>query len=483
MSTRLALLFSFLDRYSGLVLAVASSMIIARLLTPADIGVFSVASALLLMANAVRDMGAGQYLVQTKQLGDEQIKAVWTLQTGMGLALGLLVAALAVPAAHFYSEPRMTPVMLVMAVSFVVNPVGAITYAMLMRHMRFQHVAIMRFSASLVGAVVAVATAYQGHGPLSLALGALASTVTNAVASQFFRARETPWGFSVARLPEVLSFGGRIAGTQVVNSVLMATPDFVLGKLQSVHAAGMYSRSNGLVSMFNRLVTDAVFNVAVALFSEQNRSGKPVKAGMLRALSYVTVLNWVFAVNLICLAHPVTVALYGHQWDESVALTRLLAVAGALVAPVPICIAITTALGRADQIFRISLLLGVLTAMATLAGASLGLLPMGLAICAASGVACVVWLWLTSSLVGCGLKPMLHTLARSALVAGLCATLPAVLVLTLGAQPASPWIVLLIATFGGLALLLVALVLTRHPLAHEILPLLHRAQRRALPWR
>jgi O-antigen/teichoic acid export membrane protein len=476
MSTRRALFFSFLDRYSGLVLSVASSMVVARLLTPDDFGVFAVASALLMLASAVRDMGAGQYLVQAPQLDEARIRAVWTLQFGMGLALALIVAALAVPAAWFYREDRMTPVLLVMACSFAVNPFGAITYSMLMRQMRFQHLALMRFSANLVGAATTVGLAYRGWGPTSLAVGAFAGTAANAVAAQAFRDRGMPWGLGLAKLPEVLRFGGRIAGTQVVNSVLLATPDFALGRLQSILAAGLYSRSNGLVGMFNRLVTDAVFNVAVALFSEQNRAGRPVADGMLKAVSYLTVLHWVFAAHVILLAAPLTMVLYGPQWGDTVALTRLLALAGAFTAPVPICIAVATALGRADRVFATSLAIGGLTATAALAGASLSLTAMVLGLVAAALVSGLSWLALACRLAACPWPHLLRVLAQSALAAGLCALVPVGTVLAVGLRPASPWLVLIGDALGGGLILILALAATAHPLSAEITPLLQRVR-------
>lgn len=474
MSTRRALLFSFVDRYSGMFLSIVSSMVLARMLTPADIGVFSVASALLILASAVRDMGAGQYLVQAKQLDNDQIRAVWTIQVAVGLLLAVVVAGLAIPAAAFYREPRMTPVLLVMAGTFLINPVGAITYAMLMRQMRFQQVAVMRFCANLAGFIVSLYLAFRDWGPMSLAVGALASTATNALVAQLYRDRSMPWGFSLGGVSQALGFGGRIAGTQVVNNLLLATPDFALGKLQSVHAAGLYSRSVGLVAMFDRLVTVAVYNVAVAMFSEQSRAGKSLAEGMLRPLSYITVLHWAFAVNVMFLADPLTLALYGSQWGESVELTRILALAGALTAPVPICVAVTTALGRADRVFKISLGVGLITAAATLVGASISLRAMAVGVSGASLISGVTWLILTCKLTGCSVSDVARVLARSALVAGICALVPLGFVLSFGLQPASPWAILIAATVCGIVTLLVVLLKSRHPLANELQPLLQK---------
>ncbi|TAM43293.1 MAG: hypothetical protein EPN61_08505 [Burkholderiaceae bacterium] len=88
MSTRKSLVFSFLDRYASLAISIVSSMVIARLLTPTEIGVFSVTMVRLMFVSTVRDLGAGQYLIQEKELTTERIRAVWAVQLGRATGLG-----------------------------------------------------------------------------------------------------------------------------------------------------------------------------------------------------------------------------------------------------------------------------------------------------------------------------------------------------------------------------------------------------------
>ena len=163
MSTRRSLFFSFLDRYASLAISVLSSMVIARLLTPAELGVFSVTMVLLMFVSVVRDMGSGQYLVQEKELTTERIRAVWALQLGLGVALACLVLLASYPIALFYNEPRMRNIMLVVALNYAVNPFGSLTYAWLMREMRFESVALMRFSSGLSGALVSTWLAWKNY--------------------------------------------------------------------------------------------------------------------------------------------------------------------------------------------------------------------------------------------------------------------------------------------------------------------------------
>lgn len=474
MSTRKALIFSFVDRYSSLLMAIASSMAIARLLRPDELGIFSVAMALLLLASTVRDMGAGQYIVQAIELTPERIKAVWTIQIGIGAILALLVMALAVPAAAFYREPKILPILLVTGISYLLNPFGSITYAMLMREMAFGKIAIIRFSASLSGALVSVGLAATNHGPISLAWGSLAGTTANALVAQIFRPAGMPWGFALRGVPEVLGFGSRIAGTSIISSIVNSTPDFVLGKLQGMQAAGLFSRSNGLVAMFSRLITDAISGVAIGLFARQRRENLDVRPGFLRAMSYITVLSWTFSAGLALFSHPLTRVLYGTQWDGSVSLTRWLALAGGLVAPVHMCVVLLTALGRADLLMKATFASGTVTVLATVAGALLGFDTIGKFLALSSLCAAYFWLRTAKLAIDVNWTMLFSTFRGSAITASITMVGPVIVALLMGLEQTNPLLILLAGAFSGLACAIIAVFVTNHPIQAELRPMLNR---------
>ena len=65
-SVRRALALSLVERYLTLAIALGSNMVLARLLTPDQIGVYSVSLAVIGLAQALRDFGVGSYLIQEK---------------------------------------------------------------------------------------------------------------------------------------------------------------------------------------------------------------------------------------------------------------------------------------------------------------------------------------------------------------------------------------------------------------------------------
>ena len=471
MSTRRSLLFSFLDRYASLAVTMVSSMVIARLLTPADIGVFSVTVVLLSFVHTVRDMGAGQYLVQEKNLTTERIRAVWAVQLGIGLGLACLVLLASYPVALFYDEPRMRHVMLVVAFNYAINPFGSLTYAWLIREMRFESIAIMRFSSVLIGALVAIWLASQDFGPISLAWGSLATTVVNALVAVYFRPKFFPWLPGIREIRRVLSFGSKLTASTLVADFANSAPELLVGKLQSLAAAGLYSRAFGLVQMFYRLFVDAVSAVCLPWFASQSREHGSFVEPFLKATAYITALGWSFCIGVVCLAQPLVRLLYGSQWDQSVDLARLLAVAMALNVPVALCSTALMSSGAVSVIAQVTVVTSLLAIVFAALGATQGLLGLGVAVIVSAAVASVIWLRATARHIGLPMQRMLCTLRQSGLVASTAAIGPALALWLYGPYPASVVMPLVLGGVGGLTGFVAGVMLFNHPLKRELAPL------------
>lgn len=471
MSTRNSLFFSFLDRYASLVITVISSMVIARLLTPAEIGVFSVTVVLLTFVSTIRDMGAGQYLVQEKDLTTERIRSVWAVQLGLGLGLACLVLLASYPVALFYDEPRMLNVMLVVALNYAINPFGSLTYAWLIREMRFDSIAVMRFSSVLSGATVSIWLAWQGFGPISLAWGSLAATVANALVAVYFRPKSFPWLPGLGEIRRVLSFGSKLTASTLVSDMATSAPELLLGKLQSLTAVGLYSRAYGLVMMFYRLFVDAVAAVCMPWFARRAREQGSFVEPFLTATAYVTALGWSFCLAVIFLAHPIIRVLYGDQWGQSVDLARLLAIAIAINVPVALCSTALLSAGAVNIIARATVLGALQSIIFVAIGASQGLLALGFAAIVASAVASVIWLRSTARHIGMPLRALLRPLSQSGLVALTAALGPALALWLYGPYPANVIMPLALGGAGGLTGFVAGIIVFKHPLQNELTPL------------
>ncbi|MFN4115039.1 MAG: oligosaccharide flippase family protein, partial [Inhella sp.] len=470
-SIRKALAFSFIDRYASLLVGIVSSMLLSRLLTPKEIGVFSVVMVLLSFAATIRDLGAGQYLLQERDLTRDRIRAVWAVQLGVGALLALVAALAAGFVARWFDEPRMRDIMLVMALGFLVNPFGSITYAWLMRSMRYDALAVMRFSGNIAGALTSVSLAWAGWGPISLAIGAIVTSLVNALVAVRFRPPDYPWLPGLREIRRVLSFGTKVSSSTLIQTATTGMPELLLGKLQGLTQVGLYSRANGLIQMFARLVADAVNTVALSMFAKASREQGGFAAPFLKANAYMTALAWSFFLLVGLLADPIVLFLYGGQWGDSVPLVRGLAVLAAVAAPAALCYEALLAAGAASQLLRTMMVSGALLIGGSAVGAWFSTEAMIGGLLAATTVSSCLWLRIARQQLQFEWRPYLNTLGRSAAVALASSIGPALLVCWLGWAPALTVFerigLIAIAGLSCAAGFLLAAGWLRHPISSE----------------
>ena len=468
MSTRKAFVFSFVDRYAGLAVHVVSAMVIARLLSPNEIGVYSLTMVLVGFIATFRDLGAGQYLVQKKNLTTDDVRATWAVQLGLGIIFASIIGVASIPVAHFYAEPRMTTIMLVLAVNFAITPFQALPYAWLTREMKFDVLATIRVTGALAQAACGITLAWRGGGPVSLAWANLAATAAGIALAASIVGRDLPWKPRFAGVRHVVSFGGRITAVGFLSTIRNASPELFLGKLQGMTDSGLFSRGHGLVTLFERLIMDAVNAVAFPLFAKQMREGQEVTGLFLRAAALITVLGWSFLACLGILAFPIIRVLYGTQWDQAVDPTRWLAGAMILAVPVYICLAPMLATGAVVAVLRVAALSTFVGVICAGTGAYFGLLPLSQLLMPAAAISSALWLYAAKTYVGFSWFGLSQTLGKSAAVASVAAAVPLAVSIVLGWRSSEIVTTLLVAVPGAAVGFCAAAYVTRHPIWDEI---------------
>jgi O-antigen/teichoic acid export membrane protein len=354
------------------------------------------------------------------------------------------------------------------ALNYAINPFGSLTYAWQMREMRFDSIALIRFTSTLSGALVSAVLAWKGFGPLSLALGSLTSTLTNAAMAIFFRPAHFPWLPGLREVKRVLSFGSQLTTASLLNTLTVSTPELFLGKLQGMTATGLYSRANGLVVMFSHLVINALYNVFMSWFAKQSREQENLAEPFIKATAYVSALGWSFSIFLIFLAQPLTRLLYGSQWDDSVELTRLLSSALFFGVPAALCQPAILASGQVTKALYGTALTTATTILSAAIGAFFGLIPLGLAIIVSSAINAGIWLRLVHEVINLRWQTLGLELLRSLGVAVGAAVVPVATFVVYGHPPENTLLAVVIATLGSFIGFLAAVRSLQHPLNQEL---------------
>src|SRR5215471_14084935 len=141
-----------------------STIVLARLLTPADFGLVAMVTSFSDLAAPFADLGLSQATIQKKDVSQDQITALFWINVGIGLGLTLLMASLGPVLAWFYGEPRLKAITALVSLVFLIAGIRAQPEALLRRQMRFSALAVRNIVSLALGVSLAIALAWRGAG-------------------------------------------------------------------------------------------------------------------------------------------------------------------------------------------------------------------------------------------------------------------------------------------------------------------------------
>ena len=468
MSTvRQALVFSFLERYLTLAIALGSSMVIARLLTPAEIGVFSVTMAFVGIAQVLRDFGVASYLIQERELTQAHVRTAFGILLVLGGVVFLALYATAPLIALAYAEPAMTATLKVCALNFLALPFCTVSLAMLRREMAFKALALVNFVAVLLGAVISVGLALLGHGVISLAIGAVAVNVVTGLGAWSARAdRQVMWpAFTEWR--RVFNFGAQSSVAGVVTSVSMDINDLAVGKIMGFEPVAMLSRAQGLMYMFHRDLMSAVKNVAYPAYAKSAREQASLEPIYITSVVYVTAIAWPFYGFVALYAHQILRLMFGPQWDAAASLVPIFCLAGAVAATCSLIASLILAMGHVELVTKAELIFQPFRAALIVAAA---MVFKSTAACAAALVIALViqvpmLYYIKGECLPNDHRSLQHGLWQSLKLAVCTLALPLVLFFVLNVN--TQWLVFSVAAMACVVSWVVAAICLKHPLAQD----------------
>ncbi len=324
---RNALLWSFAERYASLLITISSTLILARILTPTQIGIFSMCAAVTAVAGILRDFGVSEYLIQEKNLTQGKLKAALGTAMLVAWSIGALVFVSRNLIANYYQEQELAEVLSVLSLNFLILPFASPAFALLSREMAFRKVFAVQTTSNAVQSVAAVVLAYQGYGTMSLAWAPVLGVLVQTVMLAFLRPHGTLLLPSLKGARTVLRYGSMFASSRLIETFTRNAHEFVVARQFGFAAVGLFSRAFGLVELFHTNVASAILRVATPSYAADHRAGLQLVEAFARGTSIFTSIAWPFFGFVALMSVDLIRVLFGPQWDAAAPIATILATA------------------------------------------------------------------------------------------------------------------------------------------------------------
>lgn len=378
-----------------LIVMLLSTIILARLLTPADYGLVAMVVAVIGVGEIFRDFGLSMAALQAKELSRAQQSNLFWVNTVVGLVLTGTFFGLSFLLGEFYGAPEVVGIAQVLSLTFVLGGLSTQFKVAINRDLRFLVLAVVDLVPYLLAffAALTVAIVFGSYWAL-VAQQVVVAAVTLILAVSMSRW----WPGLPARAPMkgLLSFGASFAGTQLVSYATRNVDSIALGRVWGSVSLGYYDRAYSLLLLPLTQINTPMSRVAVPVLSrirdDPQRFVSYLRRAQLIAL-YVTATLFCFVAGVCA---PLVEWVLGADWAFSGQILGILAIGGIFRSLVQIVYWVYMSQGMAAAQLRFYLVAQPLLAVVILLGLPWG--PIGVAIMHSVGYA-LFWvasmLWVT----------------------------------------------------------------------------------------
>ncbi|MGY0194249.1 lipopolysaccharide biosynthesis protein [Leptothrix sp. BB-4] len=309
-----------------LLLQLGTQVLLARLLGPAEYGVFAIGAIVVAFATFFSDVGLAYGLIQKAEVDDRDIRFVLTWQALLGGVVTLAVVALAPWLARFFDEPRAGPVIAALAALALLNALTAPSLNLLKRRLDFRRIQIAQVLSYVAGYVlVGIPMALAGQGVWALTCSWLVQGGCNLVL--MYGATRHPlrpllW-YPQGR--SQFAYGSVVFATNFVNWVINNADRVIVGRFMSSRDVGLYATACNLLATPSSALLGVLQPVFFSASSRVADDRERLVRGYLTLLSAFAVFLLPAFVVLFVVARDLVALLYGPAWREVGPLLQVVA--------------------------------------------------------------------------------------------------------------------------------------------------------------
>jgi O-antigen/teichoic acid export membrane protein len=317
--------WTYLAYYSGKILVLASTIILARLLSKADFGVAAFALTVIGFLDVASDLGIGSALIYHRDEPNAADTAFW-----LGLALSIVMATItwmiAPLTSSFFDDPRALPVVRVLAFSFPLAALGNIHDILLRKELSFQRKFLPDISRSVGKGLGAIVFAFLGFGTWSLIIGQLAGTALATIVLWMTHPWRPAFRFGGSTSRVLLKYGINIVAVDGLGIILSNTDYLLVGHYLGAVALGVYQLAfripDLLIMQFCALISKVVF----PLYSKLREDPTALTRGFLTTTRYVALVTVPLSLGMMLVARPLVLVVFSDKWIEAVPVLQAISV-------------------------------------------------------------------------------------------------------------------------------------------------------------
>ncbi len=309
-------------------LGLLNTFILARLLTPADFGLVTMAMVVVSLVEVLGQSGQMLALIRLPSPTRAHFDSVWTLNILLGLGITAILWAIAPFAPLYFHAARATLLIHLLALRPLINGFDNVGVVAFRKELQFGREFAFQLLRRVLTMLVTLGVALWLGDWRALVAGILGGQALGTVLSYVmhpYRPR-----LCLTHIREVLPFSGWVLATYVAQFATDRADEIVVGGIGSPTAMGLYNVASDTATSPTAEVVVPVARALFPVFARISHDAAALRAAYLDVFAATTLICVAIGGGIALVAGDFVAVALGPQWQAAVPLVRVLGIAGAL---------------------------------------------------------------------------------------------------------------------------------------------------------
>ena len=305
-----------LSQFFKIFIQLVNMVYLATIIPPSEYGIMAMAAVIINLGVLLRDLGTASAIIQRKELSHTLINAIFWLNLILGLVLCLVVIFLSPVISSVYKQQELTPVLILLSLTFPLSSCGAVHLALLERVSLFKKISLVEVSSSLFSVLIAVVLANMGFGVYSLVIQAIIMSLSSSMLFWHYSdwRPSMPSFKTFKNLSEIYSFSANLSFFNIINYFSRNADSFVIGKYMSAFILGNYNLAYRIM-LFPIASLTFVFGRSLYPILSRHQDDKDyIKKIYLDCVFYILIISAPLMTGIAVFSHPFVNIVFSPKW-------------------------------------------------------------------------------------------------------------------------------------------------------------------------
>lgn len=309
-------------------ISVAQLLIIARVLNPEEVGLFSISMMVFVLIDSFTALGLGQALLRKSEINDLDIDTLFVSNIIRGLVLFILVLMLSFPVSIYMKEPNSRYLIFLIGLFPVIQGFNNPSLLVLQRTLNFKKEISFHLGGVISNFIITIALVYNGLGARSLVYGLLGQAIVQLVISYFISPYRPKLRYSKDSFSELFMFGKWIFYSQGLKYFSNNLPIWFIGGLAGVSALGTYHFASRVSQAIGNEFTSLVSTIAFPSFAMIQDNKTRLGSAYIRSQKIILSSSFLLFALIFSLSTPFTTIFLSKEWAGIASLIKLFSLIG-----------------------------------------------------------------------------------------------------------------------------------------------------------